>query len=327
MKLPLTGAYALAAAAVAAQISWQDRRPLPEGVAGGAIASFEGEILYAGGTTWRNGVKYWLSSVHRYDIHANSWSDGPALPEALAYGAFVQSKDSLEILGGMNGDGASRKCWRLDRGASAWVQSGSLSADSLLAGARSVGGHVYLVGGCPDVADLSKCTDAVLRRDASGKWVHVSTVPGGPAAIAAIASVGDRIYLFGGCAPTGPGTIRNLDHAYSYAASTGQWHHLRSLPVAARSISAVALDDRFILLAGGYTASQDDAKKHGTDYGFTPAAWIYDTVHDTYERMEPLPLPVAGMEFVMHGAAVFGIGGEDRMRGRSNRLLEATLKR
>jgi hypothetical protein len=327
MKLPLTSACAFAAAAVAAQIAWQERHPLPEGVAGGAIASFEGEILYAGGTTWRGGTKYWLASVHRHDLHSNSWSDGPPLPEPLAYGAYVQSNDSLEILGGMNGDGVSRRCWRLERGASAWTQSGSLSADSLLAGAQSIAGGVYLLGGCPDVADLSRCTNAVLRRDANGKWKQISTIPEGPAAIAAITSVGDRIYMFGGCAPTGPGTLRNLDRAYRYTTSTGHWQRLRPLPSAARSMSAVALNGRSILLAGGYTASQDEAKKHGPDYGFTPASWIYDTELDTYAPIEPLPLPVAGMELVIHGNTVFGIGGEDRMRGRSNRLLEGIVKK
>jgi N-acetylneuraminic acid mutarotase len=227
----------------------------------------------------------------------------------------------------MNGNGVSRKCWRLDRGASTWVQSGSLSEDSLLAGAQSIPGNVYLFGGCPDVADLSRCSNAVLQRDTKGKWKQVSTIPEGPAAIAAIASLGDHIYMFGGCAPTAPGTLRNLDRAYRYATSTGQWQRLRPLPLAVRSMSAVALNDSLILLAGGYTASQDDAKKHGSDYGFTAAAWIYDTERDTYEPAASLPFPVAGMEIVMHRTTVFGFGGENRMRGRSNRFLEGTLKR
>jgi hypothetical protein len=57
IRVPLTAACAIATAASGA-IGWRDRRAMPEGVAGGAIASFPGEILYAGGTTWREGVKH-----------------------------------------------------------------------------------------------------------------------------------------------------------------------------------------------------------------------------------------------------------------------------
>jgi hypothetical protein len=35
-----------------------------------------------------------------------------------------------------------------------------------------------------------------------------------------------------------------------------------------------------------------------------------------------MPAGLLGVEFVLNGNNVYGAGGEDRMRGRSNRLLE-----
>ncbi len=303
-RVPLTAACAFAAASAA--ISWRDRRAMPEGVAGGAIAAFHGEILYAGGTTWRDGVKLWLAETRRYSIAADSWKAGPALPEALAYGAYCASSgDVLEILGGANEKGVSRRCWRLDRGASEWRSSGALPVDSVLSSAQMVAGGVYLFGGCPDVADLSHCSAAVWRRDRKGTWAEVSKLPEVPVALSATAAVGDRIYLFGGCTPTGPGTLRNLDGAHEFQTASGRWRKLRPLPTAARAMSAVTLDDHRILLAGGYAASQDDAKAHAPDFGFSAAAWIYHIESDQFESVAPLPFPVAGMELLAVDGKVF----------------------
>jgi N-acetylneuraminic acid mutarotase len=323
-RVPLTAACAFAAASGA--ISWRDRRAMPEGVAGGAIAAFHGEILYAGGTTWRDGVKHWLAETRRYNIAADSWEAGPALPEALAYGAHCSHPgDAFEILGGMNEKGVSRKCWRLERGSSEWRSSGELPVDSVLASSQMVTGSVYLFGGCPDVADLSHCGAAVWRRDRKGIWAEVSKIPEAPVALSATAVVRDRIYLFGGCTPMGPGTLRNLNGANEFNTASGHWRKLRPLPSAARAMSAVTLDDHRILLAGGYTASQDDAKAHGPDFGFSAAAWIYHIDSDQFESVAPLPFPVAGMELLASDGKVFGAGGEHRMRGRTPRLLEASF--
>jgi N-acetylneuraminic acid mutarotase len=326
-RVSLTGACALAAASAAAHISWQDRHALPEGVAGGAIAFLSNQLLYAGGTTWREGIKHWLAAVKEYDLKRETWSDGPALPEPLAYGGFLSTDHSLEILGGMNDKGVSRKCWRLEKGATSWKASGTLPVDSVLSRAEAIGDHVYLIGGCPDAADLSRCSDAIWQRDATGKWTSLTRIPSGPIAVGASVTVGNELYLFGGCTPAGEGKISNLDGANRFNPADGQWKKLHSLPAAARALSAVRLDDHRILLAGGYVASQEEAKGRDTDFGFTEATWIYHTDTDTYESASPLPLRIAGMEFIAHGNTVFGIGGEDRMRSRSNRVLAGAFRK
>ena len=76
----------------------------------------------------------------------------------------------------------------------------------------------------------------------------------------------------------------------------------------------MAIEDRSILLFGGYTASS-----------FSADVLVYDTAADTYKPSTPMPVPLLGVEFVMSGRTLYGAGGEDRMRGRSARLMEGRL--
>jgi hypothetical protein len=110
------------------------------------------------------------------------------------------------------------------------------------------------------------------------------------------------------------GALANRAGAYSYDPQTNAWASLHALPDAKRGASAVAVQDRSILLFGGYTASS-----------FSADALVYDIAADTYKRATPMPVGLLGVEFVISGGVLYGGGGEDRMRGRSARLLEARL--
>src|SRR5215471_2653023 len=98
----LTTSVALAAGAISVKITWQDLPPLPVGVAGGTSALLSGQVLYAGGTTWVDGVKQWLRDVRLYDPTGKSWNLGPQLPEPLAYGGRIMTAEGLEVFGGLN---------------------------------------------------------------------------------------------------------------------------------------------------------------------------------------------------------------------------------
>ena len=48
-------------------LSWHEKHLMPEGVSGGASAVLSGQLIYAGGTTWRDQVKHWLPDTLVYD--------------------------------------------------------------------------------------------------------------------------------------------------------------------------------------------------------------------------------------------------------------------
>ena len=302
-------------AAAAPVVSWHHRHTMPEGVSGGASAFISGKLVYAGGTAWRNQVKHWLNDTLVYDPLNDTWSSGPALPEPLAYGACIRTSHSLEILGGVNETGLSRKCWRLDEGSRQWVASGVLPAGSIFGKAELIQGKAYLFGGCPS-ADLGHCSTSILRRDQSGNWEKVADMPDGPIAMFAMSVVHNRVYLFGGCSSLSPQGVRNRNEAFAFDPRTNRWTPLRPLPEAARGIAAIPINQRYLLLAGGFG---------DTSSGFSDAAYLYDTKTDQYIRIAPLPFPVMGMEMVRHGDTLWALGGEDKMRSRNPRLLETKL--
>ena len=269
----------LALGGATVNMTWKELQPMPVGVAGGAVGLVADAILYAGGTTWSDGKKLWLRDVRRYDLTSRAWATGPPLPEPLAYGAFVQSAtgievSGIEVFGGLNQSGSSRNSRRLDRGAKAWSSAGTLPQDSALGTAELVGEALYLLGGCPDAADLSRCASTVWRRDKHDEWTRVTEMPDGAVALRAGAVQAGRIYVFGGCLAASPTAVRNLDHAWRYDPATANWQKLRPVPEPVRGASAVAVDDHRILLVGGYTASE-----------FSDRAWIYNSENDSYESL------------------------------------------
>lgn len=295
-------------------MTWKELQPMPVGVAGGAVALVGESIVYAGGTTWADGKKLWLRDVRRYDLTDRAWTSGPPLPEPLAYGAFVQSANGFELLGGLNESGSSRNSLRLDLGATAWSSAGTLPHDSALGTAELVGDDLYLLGGCPDAADLSRCASAVWRRDKHGEWMRATEMPDGAVALRAGAVQAAGIYVFGGCLASSPTVVRNLDLAWRYDPAANKWQKLRSMPEPVRGASAAALDDHRILIVGGYTASE-----------FSNRGWIYNLEKDSYERSTPLPFAVAGIALVVRGQTIFAMGGEDRMRSRTSRFIQGNL--
>jgi N-acetylneuraminic acid mutarotase len=295
-------------------IEWSERQPMPRGEAGGAAAFLGEDLVIAGGTAWDGDIKTWLQDVQVYRPGANRWSQGPKLPVPLAYGPFAASSSGLEIFGGTDGKTVHRTSWKLDGARTSWAPTGSVPADVLLGRAARIGDSTFIVGGCSDVADLSKCSDTVWQRRGDAEWRRLSRIPSGPLALHAIAVSGSNIYIFGGCSIPASGKVLNHNRAYRYDSSSGEWKSLRELPAGNRGLIAVAVSERSIYLFGGYT-----------DAGFTSEVLLYDITKDSYTRLNPMPLGLLGIEFALNGNRIYGAGGEDRMRSRSARLFEGLI--
>jgi len=292
--------------------NWTGKTPLPKAQAGGAVALINGAMIIAGGTNWENDVKHWLRDVQLYSTSADHWTQGPPLPQPMGYGPYTQSAAGLEIYGGSDGVTTSRKIFTLDPALQHWKQTGETPAGVLLGHAARIGNTVYLIGGCEDVADLTRCTDAVWKRQDGGQWQRAGNIPNGPLALAASAVLDGRIYLFGGCSMPG-GKLRNHSEVWMFDPQTTQWKALKALPAANRGVTATAANGR-IFLFGGYIEN-----------GFTAAVHSYNPAADTYSTHPDMPLATVGLQFVEHHGKLWGAGGEHKMRARSARTFSVTL--
>lgn len=308
-------------------MQWQPLAPMPVAAAGGHFAAFESKIVYAGGATWQDGVKRIMTETQVYDAGTGHWTAGPELPEPLAYGAFSHTRRGLEVYGGVGAEHASHKCWLLDSASGAWRPCSGNAGDTVLATSQAVGNTVLIFGGCPNVTDLAKCGSSVRRKDRDGSWTKVSELPQGPVSLMASAVLNGSVYLFGGASMTDAAGLENRADAYRFDAATLRWTRLRALPRAARGMTAVTLDSRYILVGGGYVASVAEAAGKSADFGFSAAAYLYDTVQDQYHATTPMPVAAAGLALLESRGALLAIGGEDRMRARSAKVFRGQLER
>lgn len=306
-------------------MAWTESPALPVPAAGGYAAALGDVVVYSGGATWEHGIKRFLDAVHFADTATGKWATGPRLPAAVAYGGCAVAGGALEVYGGACDSGAGYECWRLELREKRWRPIGALPRPAVLARAEAVGQEVFLFGGSLDLADLMLATDAVMARDAAGHWRQAGVMPQGRIASGASATAGGGVYLFGGCTMPAPGKVLNHNEAYRFDTRTHQWTRLRPLPKAARGLSATALDGRHILIAGGYIASQEEAKGKDAGYGFTNAVLIYDAETDRYRHAAPLPHAIAGPALVKAGGLVWAMGGEDRMRSRTASVWRARV--
>jgi N-acetylneuraminic acid mutarotase len=299
-------------------IQWKDATPLPAAVAGGYAAVVGTRIIYAGGSNWRDGAKHWLDNVHIYDPKSDQWSEGPALPLALGYGVCAGTAQGMEIFGGTDGKAAQYQCWRFDGHRTEWMFAGTVPFPTLLSQATAVGRDIYVFGGSPDLADLTQSSATVMASHSDGRWTPVSVIPHGPVAVSALAVIGNRIYLFGGCflrtgevAKHSIPSLINSAEAHCFDTTARRWTRVRPLPRATRGLNALALDEHHILLAGGYSDSN----------GFSTEVLIYDVRVDEYRSASTLPAPVAVAAMVKYEDRVVLLGGEDRMQSRTDRVL------
>jgi len=305
----------------AAQIlSWKEGKKLVLAKGGYASGIFEGKLLLAGGTYWKDDKKLWTDEVVAYDPGHDRWDALPSLPKALAYGASAADEEAFYFLGGAGPEQSERAGYRLKRqgGTFQWEEFTRLPMDRSYSRAAVLDGQLLLAGGSESSTDLSKASTALLGlslRKPKATWKTLRPMPEEGRAVFAAASCNGKWYVFGGCLVES-GDVRNLGSAYKYDPGADSWTRLHDVPAPTRAWSASSADDRFIFLFGGYSSSQDPggAAKSG---GFEQRVIRYDTKLDTYQDMAPLPFANADMNFHFLNGAFYGAGGEPLQKARA----------
>lgn len=296
-----------------AVLAWGELARMPEAQGGGAVAAANGEIVVAGGSQWRDGKKLYLAGVQIYTIAGKRWRMGAPLPFPAAYGAYYSAGGKLVVMGGTDGERWRDTIVEYDLTAGTWRQAGSAPAPTLLGRAVVHDATPYVFGGCADVADLASCSSDVFRREPAGEWVRAGSLPVAGMANAGAAALGDEIFLFGGCRAAAGGGVENLDSIYAFRPATGKWRRVGAVPVAVRGASATT-NGNAIYVAGGYTDR------------FSDAVYRFEATSGRMEKAGTLPLPVA-TDFIAAEGRLFGLGGEEAMRSRTNRVFSAVTPR
>ena len=296
---------------------WERLAPLPESNGGFVSGVVNGEIVIVGGTNWKDDTKQWLARIHAYDPQANVWREIGTLAAPLAYAAAGEHEGALWFASGSSGKSTHTAVWKMDRSLAA-KKSFTLGGGFVLAGGAVIGPSLYVLGGTDEMDHLERATNAFLAIAlATGRTTRLPDYPEPAFMVGATVACGGRFFAFGGARWDAVANIvANLSSAHTFNITTGRWEKLAPLPSAVRGITALALDDSHILLAGGY---KNDAEE------FTDEAFLYDITSGKYSASKPLPCK-AMVSLVKLGEFVYCLGGEDRKKHRTDAAFRIPWK-
>ena len=330
MALHHAPALALSLMLATGAVQWRNAAPMRVALGNHAAAGVDGEVLVAGGTTWRAGTKLWLDDVWAYDRTTDRWRRAGELPRPVGGAVGISAGNALYVLGGSDGTGASAHCYRLR------LHGGKLRVDALpdlpegrvyAAGARA-GRYLCVVGGCTDPAHLGTATASLFALDLSNReagWQILDPLPGPARVVHAAAGGLGSLYVFGGCYLDDAGTVVNLGDAWRYDLHDRSWERLPDLPRPNRALTAIGVGADGVLLMGGYTATAQEAAGGADDFGFSAEVLRYDPDRRTYDRAGELPEAAACPAAVRLGGELLVLGGEPAMRRRADWVWFADL--
>lgn len=293
---------------------WEPLAPMPEPNGGFACAVLNGKLIVAGGTNWKDDTKHWLDVIWSYDPATNKWSSIGRLPNPCAYAASGVIDNRLVIAGGSDGKTALKDILAVKPDGQCGKE-GELPGGRVFSASAVLNNDLWLAGGATDPAELKTLTPTVYRVSFGDVPVKVSIEPAAGSTgfgIGTAAMAWKRVFVFGGAQFDPEDQVKNLDEIRVLNAKDPQ----AVLPFAIRGLSALALSEHHIYLAGGYP---------GDAQGFSDQAWIFLA---TSGRLVPAKsLPIKAMVHLISGDGwAYCLGGEDQKKHRSDKMWRIRLE-
>jgi N-acetylneuraminic acid mutarotase len=289
--------------------SWEKLPSLPEPNAGFLGTGFGEEVVVIGGTNWQGDAKRWLDRILVFEPGKMVWREAGRLASPLAYAASGTSEDGFYFAGGSSGAQTYHTLSRLDRSLTPKVVATRVPP-LVYASSAILDGRLYVIGGAEDQARIETMTNACWTIDLqSGQAARIADLPAPGLAVGAAVACGGRVFVFGGCVwDSTAGAVANLSSSFAFSPAENRWQILPPLPSTNRGLTTVALDDRHVLLAGGY---KNDAEE------FTDEMFLFDTMGGTYQPTIPLPYR-ALVGLVKAGDYLYCLGGEPKKKERTD---------
>lgn len=279
--------------------------PLPRG--GYGLARYKDGFVLVGGTFWQDKKKHWTEDASFFDPASSRWGSLRPLPRPLAYGVLVDLGGALYLLGGCDDKQVYRDLLRFKD--NRWDRVGEIPAPLVYSAAAVLHGKIYQTAGSLDVNDLTTGTRKTWIYDPnSGRWTGGPDVPGPPRLLHAVATLGDSLYLFGGCTQKPGGPLTDLADAYRLDQGAKQWESIKQLPLPVRA-AGIAVAQGSIYLFGGYSEK------------FLDRVYRYDAAKNEYTLVSRMPVALADTRFAFAGGRFYGATGEDAGGSRFAGLL------
>jgi N-acetylneuraminic acid mutarotase len=186
-------------------------------------------------------------------------------------------------------------------------------------GSGTAAGSCYVIGGLTDPVEFRTALTSVMQADLktqSGTWKEIAPLPR-PLGLMTSVSLGGKLFVFGGRGPVGQIATDSAD-AFRYDPHQDHWIKIAPLPAARRGAAGLAVDDRHILIIGGCHGDEGSVL-------ILDEVLLYDVQADSYAPCTPLPFAALCEQAVMWRGDVLVIGGEDKPRHRTDRVVIGTF--
>lgn len=315
-------AIALATSTADASAIWHEIAPPPVVTAGFARGARASGPFVTGGNWWDGNQKLTIAETwHRHDVDG-VWHPSPRLPKPFAFGAHGMVGDIMFLAGGDDGTTTRDELIALDQNGKGTVLTHLPQPVAYSSGAI-LQNRLYILGGSADASGPLAMHDRFLQINLADGSVHeLARFPGGPIIHAALVAVDDALYAFtGGQAAGKPPRMVNLSSAWRFDPAAGTWTRLPDYPFPVRGLTALALDGRRILLAGGY---RSPTSNNGSPT-VTDASFVFDSITNTYHPALPLPYAAMLVGLIVHDGWIYVLGGETAPRQRAPRAYRAPM--
>jgi N-acetylneuraminic acid mutarotase len=246
------------------QFEWNKLAAIPDkigfagsyaGVANGALIFAGGANFPDGGAPWTGAAKAWSDNIFALEKSNDQWKEVGKLPQRLGYGASVNYKKSLIILGGSNETGHHSSVMMLNYKKGAIEISKLPNLPEPIANTCGVilGDVIYVIGGIttPDAKTAGTNFWALDLAADKKEWQILKTWPGEGRMLSVAGVQNDAIYLFSGVALL-EGKRKYLTDAFKFTPKGG-WEKIADLPhaVAAAPTPAFSFNREKLMIFGG----------------------------------------------------------------------------
>jgi non-specific serine/threonine protein kinase len=218
--------------------SWTTVAAAPAALTEVAVAAHDGRIWVAGGMRADGSGS---DRVLVLDPTADTWSDGPRLPEGIHHAALVSTGDTLLLLGGYAAGGPTDAVRLLADGTTAWVDTAPLP-DPRAAGAAAYDGSRVVYAGGVSPAGVAP---EVYALGVEG-WERIGRLPRAREHLAATSDGVGRTFVLGGRVGGLGGNLATVDLVAGDAVTT-----LGDLPTTRGGVGAFWWPALGACLAGG----------------------------------------------------------------------------
>ena len=322
-----------------------------QGVSGAFSGNIDGQAIVAGGCNFPNtpadegGTKVFYNTV--YALRGQQWIKIGELPQALAYGVSVTTKEGIICMGGNDGKQSTKNVFLLKTKSKSLLgvittplPSLPLSLDNF-AGAVASDGTIYIAGGQSNGVASQQ---AFSLKPGAKHWKELPLMPDATriqaTAVVQNGANGPLFIVLGGYSNT---TNQVANDGVVYDIKAGNWRKTSPTVADGKSIAlvgaaSVSSGSMFVVCFGGVNKERFEAAiqgKYGDDYLQHDAEWykfrssllIYNTITNTWvtETSSPL-LARAGMSVIPMGNQWMIVNGESKPGVRAKEVTMVKME-